>query len=402
MPHPSPERLHALDAVRGLALILGIFFHASMSYYPGAPAWIIMDAQRSEALFTLGFTLHIFRMTAFFLLAGYFGRMVYHRMGAGRFALSRLKRIGIPLVVFWPIMMAAFTGILIWSIVAQYGPEVLKGAPPPPPLTAETVPLTHLWFLYVLLIFYAAMFVIRPVLALIDRGEHLRGLVDKLIAATVATPILPVLLAVPAAAALAMQPNWREWLGVQTPDYGVVPNTTALIAYGVAFVFGWVLQRRAEAIEGMRKLWALNLLFAVAATVFCYTAIGGSTSPTPGTLAGAEKIAYAASYALAMWFWTFGLIGAALQFLSGHSAGRRYLADSSYWLYIIHLPIVMALQIWTFKWGWPAEAKYAFILGVSIPAMLLSYHFLVRNTFIGATLNGRRRRGDKETASKGA
>jgi len=31
---PAPERLHALDAVRGCALLLGIVYHASYSFVP--------------------------------------------------------------------------------------------------------------------------------------------------------------------------------------------------------------------------------------------------------------------------------------------------------------------------------------------------------------------------------
>jgi hypothetical protein len=48
-------------------------------------------------------------------------------------------------------------------------------------------------------------------------------------------------------------------------------------------------------------------------------------------------------YALAIWTATFAGIGLALRFMSGFSPMRRYLA--SYWLYLIHMPIVMALQV---------------------------------------------------------
>ncbi len=34
----SPERLHALDAVRGFALMLGIVFHSTMSFLPSSGA----------------------------------------------------------------------------------------------------------------------------------------------------------------------------------------------------------------------------------------------------------------------------------------------------------------------------------------------------------------------------
>jgi peptidoglycan/LPS O-acetylase OafA/YrhL len=95
-------------------------------------------------------------------------------------------------------------------------------------------------------------------------------------------------------------------------------------------------------------------------------------------------------YSLATWSWTFGLIGLALRYLSNFSARRRYIADASYWLYLIHLPIVIALQIVVSQYAWPWPIKFALILGVAFPIMLLSYRYCVRNTFIGAVLNGRR------------
>ena len=81
-----------------------------------------------------------------------------------------------------------------------------------------------------------------------------------------------------------------------------------------------------------------------------------------------------------------------MRLFSQKSAVARYIADSSYWLYLIHLPIVMAMQVWVLDWSWPAYAKYAFILGTSVPVMLLSYQVLVRYTFIGSLLNGPRKK----------
>ena len=40
---PSSERLHALDALRGFALICGVVLHAAMSYLPGFDVWPLLD-----------------------------------------------------------------------------------------------------------------------------------------------------------------------------------------------------------------------------------------------------------------------------------------------------------------------------------------------------------------------
>src|SRR5690554_2402973 len=100
------ERIHALDLVRSLALLLGIVFHAALSLLPGYEAWLVMDQARSWPVAWLAFALHSFRMTTFFLLAGYFGRMLRERRGTRGFVGNRAKRILAPLLVFWlPVMI---------------------------------------------------------------------------------------------------------------------------------------------------------------------------------------------------------------------------------------------------------------------------------------------------------
>ncbi|MES1201104.1 MAG: acyltransferase family protein, partial [Pseudomonadota bacterium] len=150
------ERLHALDAVRGGALLLGVAFHAALSFLPGPQIWLVRDAQSVE-LGVFFFTVHMFRMALFFLIAGFFARMLYQKRGLGGFVRNRAIRITLPLVAFWPIVLPFIIACYIWGYVATH-PAVSAATPPapPPPLTIFTVPLTHLWFLYVLTIFYVA------------------------------------------------------------------------------------------------------------------------------------------------------------------------------------------------------------------------------------------------------
>ena len=81
------------------------------------------------------------------------------------------------------------------------------------------------------------------------------------------------------------------------------------------------------------------------------------------------------------------------------SATRRYLADESYWLYLIHLPILMALQVAVSALDWPWPVKFATIPAIAFPLMFASYQLLVRHTFIGAVLNGRMPRTEKATVA---
>src|SRR5262249_19022827 len=150
---------------------------------------------------------------------------------------------------------------------------------------------------------------------------------------------------------------------------------------------GWMLHRQTHLLDVIQRRWPLHLVLAVAATVGCLAHLG-LTPDVEIAPRSAETYTYAAMYALAVWSWTLGLIGLALRYLANYSAARRYIADASYWLYLIHLPIVLALQIVVSQYAWPWPFKFALILGVAFPIMFVSYRYCVRNTFIGAVLNG--------------
>jgi len=83
-------------------------------------------------------------------------------------------------------------------------------------------------------------------------------------------------------------------------------------------------------------------------------------------------------------------IGAFVRWGDQPRAWVAYLSDASYWCYLVHLPIVVALQILVAELPWPGALKYGMVMTVTIAACLGSYQALVRYTFIGRTLNGPR------------
>jgi glucan biosynthesis protein C len=237
-------RYHGLDAVRGMALTLGVLFHAALSFLPGQQIWIVMDASRSTELSVMFYVLHIFRMTVFFVLAGFFARMLLEKRGTGAFIKNRLTRIGMPLVSAWPIVMTAFIAVIIWVAIRANGGVAPENPEPPPPLTAETFPWLHLWFLYVLLIFYAGALLLRGLISLVDRKGAFRARVVDPIVRVVAGPGAPVILAIPVAALMFFTPNWFGWFGIETPDRGIIPQLTSLAIFFIAFGIGWLMHRQ--------------------------------------------------------------------------------------------------------------------------------------------------------------
>ena len=384
--HETAGRLHGLDALRGGALLLGVVLHATLSFFP-EQIWIVADDSRSMGAAILFFAIHLFRMTAFFLIAGLFAHMMLARRGWFGFARDRIVRIAGPLAAFWFPVMAGIVTALVWN--AHANGMVVPGAPPPPPPTYDwtNFPLTHLWFLYVLMVFYAAVLILRMPFAAMDRGGGWGRMVDRL-TGVLTGPWTPFLMAAPLAVALWLDPKWIAFFAVPTPDAGVVPYTSALVGFGLAFGYGFLLDRRRDLLDRIAAWSPLFLIVAVAAGVVAWGLAGGP-SLAPMVEPTRDKAIAAAVVALAVYSSALAAMGLCLKFLSGHSAVRRYLADASYWVYILHLPLVMLAQVWVQDWPAPWWAKLA---GVSLGVMgvcLISYQLLIRHGFMGRWLNGR-------------
>lgn len=387
-PISSPaDRLHGLDALRGFALLLGVVLHAAMSYMP-VPVWVVMDSQTSSVAGATFFAIHVFRMTTFFLIAGLFAHMMIGRRGVWGFIRDRLMRIGGPLAVFWTPVMMAIVGVLVWVAVIN-NDGTMPDLPPPPPMTAATFPLTHLWFLWVLLILCAALLVLRAPFAALDRSDAWGRAVDRLTGALIG-PLAPVILAVPLAVALYLTPNWLPFFGIPTPDHGVVPNPAALTAFGVAFGVGALINRRRDLLARISGLWASFTVMALAAGTTAFMLSGGGTPSFIPIAEPLNKAGMAALYAFAVYSGALAAMALALRFASGVSGVRRYLADASYWIYIVHLPLVMVGQVLLLGMDWPWFVKLGVLISTVTALSLVTYELLIRHSFMGRWLNGRR------------
>lgn len=199
----------------------------------------------------------------------------------------------------------------------------------------------------------------------------------------------PPLLALPLAVALASTPSWYAFFGVPTPDQSLYPPLAACVAFGSAFLFGWWLHRGRDLLPGLARHSWMHLVVAVACTLICLALLRGQMMLVPAAQEPRTWL-YAALYAWGAWSWTFGLTGMALRAFARAHPVRRYLADASYWIYLAHIPVVMALQVLVVRVPGPAGLKFIAVLLATLALLLGSYGWFVRTTWLGAWLNGRR------------
>jgi peptidoglycan/LPS O-acetylase OafA/YrhL len=385
----ADARHHSLDALRAGALLLGIALHAAMSFLPGfrAVGWPIVDDSQSTALAMLYFVVHVFRMTLFFLIAGFFARLILARLGTWGFIKHRLRRIGLPLLAAMLVVMP-LTIVPLVVAVKWHGKTGGSAATLLRPQGG--VAWGHLWFLYLLLVLYALGLALRCAVIFADRNGAMRRAVDRAFRFALTSRLAPMIFAAPLASVLYFTPGWQAWDGIPLPIIGFVPNFPAVLAFGLAMSVGWLLHRQQAGLELLARDSTVYLAVAALTSIWAFRLVGPDAQMRVVDMAPATRAIYASLYTLAIWAWTLGLVGLAVSFRRRESAHWRYLADASYWMYLTHIPVVWGLQVWMMKWPLPWQLKYPFILAITVAVLLLLYRYCVRGTFMGAFLNGRR------------
>jgi peptidoglycan/LPS O-acetylase OafA/YrhL len=103
MPHSPPAatsdrgRRDDLDALRAVAMLLGIVLHASLAYF--SYPWPVQDSRQDPSFSLVYALIHGFRMPLFFILSGFFTMLTLRRRGLKALLAQRFLRIFLPLFV---------------------------------------------------------------------------------------------------------------------------------------------------------------------------------------------------------------------------------------------------------------------------------------------------------------
>ena len=382
------ERIHALDNLRAVAMWLGIVLHAGIAFMTFPSPWPVRDVARHWSFDVLVGAIHGFRMQLFFFLAGFFARLLHERMGARGFVKHRLLRIGVPLVAGVLVILPMLGVLWLWGVSALAEPPVLPFEERP---RLGAIPLGHLWFLQYLLVFYALAVgvvvagrtlparVSARALAGADRAYD--GLLHSRSKALRWVPLTVV--------CLWNGPMWGE---VEAAGLGSLIRLRVVGYYGLFFVAGWWLHRRRLLLGELSRFLKMSFGVAVVVLLVHWSLLAAALKPEHPNYT-ALKVVSLSCAALYAWLMTFAVTGWFLRFAGQHRPWVRYLADASYWCYLLHLVPVLWLQIVLAEWRVNGWVKFALVNAATLVFLLVSYHWCVRYTFIGTVLNGRRKRG---------
>ena len=363
-------RLHAMDNLRALAMFAGVLFHAGLAYSALAHDFVpTADRAQSVALDAGLWFVHLFRMPLFFLVAGYFAARLVAMRGVGGMLRNRVRRVGLPFLLFLPPTYLALKHATLQAAITVQHPSPLLAMIRPyalmPDLPAQPPGTAHLWFLYYLMLFCVLVWSART-LGMGAIAARLRRLRPGW-----QLGLLPLLLVPSLAAVTAPHP---------APE-SLLPQFWAIGYFGPCFAFGYLLHGHEAAIARLRPVapWlvaASVLLYLVFWLGVTRQAAGAAHSWFPWALAVLE--AY-----IGAWM-TLACLILGWHLLDRRHAVLRYLADASYWTYLLHLPILFALQYRLMDLDWPWPAKFAVAVATTLALCMGSYQLLVRGTRFGA------------------
>jgi len=392
MQQQNNIRLDYLDAARGFALMLGIVFHSCISFMPIFIGWAVMDISTNEFVPIFMLISHSFRMELFFLIAGFFSHMTFHQQGIGGFLKSRLIRIGIPLVIGWFLLRPLLASSWIMGAQSMRGDvnilnALLEGLKSLGGLPNGLLVGTHLWFLYYLLLISVAVLLVRHLIGLHKPiRSKLTQLADRLTVWLCNSRLAILTLSIPTAACLWFMDHW----GIDTADKSLVPHIPVSLLYGGFFLFGWLIHRQSSLIDRFASVtWGKFILciISIVVTIWISSFEMKFGHPQYKVL----KVCFILNYAIMMWSLVSLTLGLCKRIFTGPNKVVRYIADSSYWLYLIHLPLVIWLQIAFAELSVYWLIKLVVIFAITILISVLLYDAFIRSTFIGAVLNGKRK-----------
>ena len=384
------ELVNALEVLRVVTTLLVVLYHAGLAYLTTPlrlTLWVAYDKPGMTAFDCFIYWVNGFAMPAFFLAAGVSAPAACEARGARVFLRHRASRL------LRPLLFGCFTVLPIFYLLWGYGLMVsgrctldhILAWRFSPEIRPYLYGLGHLWFLeylfLVCLVWAVGWSICR---ALRFRTAIGSGSERRWMPRIISSPWGPLLLAVPTGLIFLLDSD--TMLRV---DNTIIPNVFRLLHYTYFFSIGACIGN----IREPKRLLVRHGRFYLAASVVVFALmlpllLAHAAAP----LVGWKRLAFCGLAALFPWLTVFGSLGVLLGLVQSRGAAMRFLTEASFWVYIVHVPIVAFGQLVLLGVTWPTPVKFLVVSAVAIISSLLSYEYAVRRSLIGEIINGARKR----------
>ncbi len=342
------KRLHDWDALRGIMMLLGIVLHAGLSFvdYPVLDFWPYKFSKTNIFFDFIVTVIHLYRVPVFFIIAGFFMTKQLDKYGQKKAIVKRIKRILVPFVVAmlfitpWVIYAFAtlmqgldeitFVGVLdYWRLSLHY--------------------TVHFWFLYYLMFFY---------LVHLLYWNLLKRYVGKI---SVHPEIVPLIL-------LAQVLVLFFWGNDSIhASYSFLPPLGSVLYYFGYYTIGiWVSDNLAIFESRIQLSRSRIIKYYGIVSVYLLVRLFESFF-RPQVFGILLEAILTVGVSVSLILFTFGLFKI---LFAQEKKWVKQMAQSAYFVYLIHLPIVLWLVIFLKDWF---ENPFAFFFVVVMATTALSF-----------------------------
>jgi peptidoglycan/LPS O-acetylase OafA/YrhL len=376
IPHKT-ERLHSMDALRAIMMLLGLVIHSAITYAvtDWGNVWSLKDPNTTHWTndYIVDF-IHVFRMQIFFFVAGFFGAMLFYERLPLKMVKNRVQRIVFPFIVFvfllWPSVIVAFVYTRLtfagdpnaWATASAF---LINSDGYIPSSTF------HLWFLYYLALITGFSVIIALT---VKRFKSFTNKTTRLFNKIILHPILRIFVF---ASFTTVVYHFMNTSQVATSG-SFIPDLNTFTYYQFFYIIGWILFKSKELLDEMKRLdWLSTIAGMGLFSIYFYWI-------NDFNIMSAILIK-----SVTVWCLIFGITGLFIRYASNHSRVMRYISDASYWVYLIHLSFTAILPSFIMDWPIPSTLKFVVVMLTTFFICFVTYHYFVRSTFIGKFLNGR-------------
>lgn len=380
-------RLPGLDMARACSILLVVSFHAAVPYLmyplPGLH-WPVRSPIPSIVADSFNWW-RIFSLSLLFFLAGFNANGLCQARGNRYFLAHRARTLLVPLMLGIAIVLplTAVAGAIARTVAGDGSLfETLK-AFASKGFANPNWGLSHLWFLEYLCLYCLAAAAIHATGFLPPRTWFVDTPRRWLPAGSLSRGIgfLLLLLAVPPGIILAGDPHII--LGFHQ---AFMPSISKLLYFGCFFAAGMVFPR-----EGLAYLNAprrITFLLALGLGLLAFL-IPKIHSYLRDGLPLQDHCLLMAGLVFYSWVSTFGFLGLLTRLSRPGHPLVTFLAQASFWIYLVHIPFVILAQTAMSCLPLPITVQWLGSLVATVTLSSLTYRFWVRGTWIGEVLHGR-------------
>tara|TARA_B100001093_G_scaffold179360_1_gene171976 strand:- start:607 stop:1851 length:1245 start_codon:yes stop_codon:yes gene_type:complete len=383
------ERIHSMDSLRATMMILGIILHSAVIYSPLTTQEIgdtltLRDPISSNVFngFIVAF-IHSFRLQIFFLVAGFFAALLYYKRSPGKMIKNRILRILFPFLVF-----ETFLGPIL-SYTEQFSILTLNYVENKLAFSFSGLHIGHFWFLYYLIIITV---LVTGMVYLLKIFSPLSKLMTNLFSKIFSIPLMRIvsfscftgLTYITMICMIEIMPEkianfFMPEPFPSEPRIRLIPNPISIIYYSSFYIFGWFLFKSKEQLNSLKKYDWLSFIIGLGLFIIFFNFEKSMTF-----------IQFLILKSIMTWFLIFGIMGIFIRYFSDFSPIWKYVSDSSYWVYLVHMQFCYLIPCLIFNWKIGSILKVLIVISLTGLLCIVSYHYLVRNTIIGKFLNGRK------------